>query len=107
MEGFWYLGWVLQDLNKDLEKKRQELQEKAIEELRTYFALPYAIQRKYAPMYSPGLLKFMYLENVSEKINERKLSKGKLDKGELKGDVLRNKEGRLLTLEDIIKKEIL
>ena len=110
MNDLWRVSYMLADLIKELEEKKQKTQkqmweEHAIEELKEYFALPYAIQKKYAPMYSPGLMQFLYLENVSEKINERKLIKEKLDKGKLSGDVLRTKDGRLFTLEDIKIKE--
>lgn len=79
----------------------QQLQELAILELTNYFKLPYEVQRKYAPMFSPYAVKFLYLENVSEKISKRKLNKGKL-----KGDVLRTEDGRLFTSLDIVLKEL-
>ena len=104
MVDFWFLGWMLEDLNKELEQKRQNWQDHAIEELKEYFSLPYVIQKKYAPVYSPRLLQFFYLENVNEK---RKGKKGKITgtKGKHEGDVLRTEDGKLFTIEDIKTRE--
>lgn len=73
----------------------KEMQEHALQELKDYFTLPYEIQVKYTPIFTPYSVKFFYITNVSEDKYRNILT----------GDVLRTEDGRLFTFEEILREE--